>query len=97
VLFLILATSCSSEKAITHETADWTKFPHESQQISWKEAVKMIKSGKVIQVDQSHSQEVELLTNDYKRYKTNEPRLDDVFRIISEFDPKGNKIGCITE
>jgi sensor c-di-GMP phosphodiesterase-like protein len=58
------------------------------KEIAWAEAVKLIQSGMVISVFQSHSLEVDLTTKDGRRFTTKEPEIDRVYKVCYEVDPK---------
>ncbi len=69
--------------------------PVNTNVIAWDQAVKMIKSGQVRTVIQTHSLYVGLSTTNGVWYHTTEPRIDEVFLLIRQHAP--NKIGEITE
>lgn len=61
----------------------------EIEEVSWNEAKKMILSGRIVKIQQSHSREVVLTAKNGKVFSSISPNLDDVFAVIDQVDPKG--------
>lgn len=87
LLAVFAATSCA-----TKEFTDSGK-----RHIRWKAAVALIRNGAVKYVAQDHSLRVSLTTKDGHRYVTREPRIDAVWHLIREVDPKREHIRFATE
>jgi hypothetical protein len=69
----------------------------EREQISWEEALALIRSGEVRSVSQTHALEVSLRTRTGARYTTREPEIDAVLRAVRELAPNADKIVIATE
>jgi hypothetical protein len=69
----------------------------EEKEIEWEEAKRMILKGRVVNVGQTHSRNVQIVGTDGRRYRTIEPRIDDVLYLTKEVDPKGLFIDYETE
>jgi hypothetical protein len=69
----------------------------EEKEIEWEEAKSMILKGLVVNVGQTHSRNVQLVGTDGRRYRSIEPRIDDVLYLAREVDPKGLFIDYETE
>jgi hypothetical protein len=69
----------------------------ENLKIDWEKAEKLMRSGKVYAVTQWHSLNVELYSRDGRVYETKEPKIDDIYHIVLEIDPKGVFILYSTE
>ena len=65
--------------------------------IEWAEAIELIQQGLASEVMQTHSRAVWIVTRDGYTYSTTEPRIDDVYRVIQEVDPKRVFISYGTE
>ena len=74
---------------ITLTTSCRDKAPQEPQVISWSNAVQIIRSGELHSGNQDHDRTVNLWTKDGRWYRTTEPNLDDVYKILKEIYPKG--------
>ncbi|MCC5843324.1 MAG: hypothetical protein JJU05_03645 [Verrucomicrobia bacterium] len=61
----------------------------EIKELSWNEAKKMILSGAIVEIMQSHSREVVMTAKNGEVFSLFSPNLDDVFAIIDQVDPKG--------
>ena len=57
--------------------------------ISWPEAVTLIRSGDLHSGWQNHDSSVGLVMKDGRTFKTVEPELDEVYRILRDIYPKG--------
>jgi len=75
--FSIFASSCGD------------KAPQEQKVVRWPEAVAFIRSGELLSGAQDHDRTVHLEMKDGRRYRTTEPNLDDVYKILKEIYPKG--------
>ena len=64
--------------------------------VSWEDAVKIVTHGKVETVFQKHNLDVSITMTNGTRYRTTEPRIDEVMRVIDAAGKKG-KIGIMTE
>jgi glyoxylase-like metal-dependent hydrolase (beta-lactamase superfamily II) len=64
--------------------------------VSWEEAIRIIWYGDVASVGQTHSLNVSIRMKDGTRYRTIEPNIDDVMRVIQEAGKWGT-ILCATE
>lgn len=64
--------------------------------ISWEDAIRIIWYGDVAGVAQTHSLNVSMWMKDGTRYRTTEPHIDDVVRVIKEAG-KWGEIPCATE
>ena len=64
--------------------------------ISWEDAVKIIRAGQVKSVSQAHSLNVAIQMADGTTYRTVEPKIDDVWKLIQESGRK-DEIQYITE
>ncbi len=65
--------------------------------IEWSQAKRMIYTGLVRAVIQTHARDVYLISASGKSYKTREPSLDDVFRAASVVDPCHRYVDLMTE
>jgi len=65
--------------------------------IRWETAVAHIKSGKVMEVYQSHDLDVGLVMEDKRLYRTVEPRIDEAIRVVREMAPNKDAIRYLTE
>ena len=79
-IFLLLAalvlSACNTGNATNTPTAG------DPTVITWDAAVDLIKEGNVKQVFQTHSLDVTLDMKSGEQYKTTEPSIDDVFKVI---------------
>lgn len=66
------------------------------RRISWEEAKKLIENGDVVSVTQFHSGQVVIRMADEGEYRTQEPQIDDVIKLINALG-KSDKIGIATE
>ena len=66
-------------------------------EISWEEALALIRSGEVHSVSQTHALEVALRTRTGARYTTREPEIDAVLRAVRELAPNAGEIAIATE
>ena len=69
----------------------------EIQDITWDEAVILIRTKQAIDVNQYHSLTVMIVTADGKSYRTVESKIDAVFDLVREVDPDGDEINVDTE
>jgi hypothetical protein len=65
--------------------------------IEWEKAQELILKGEITSVSQTHSLDVTLTGLNGQRYKTNEPRIDEVWYLVDQVDPKGVFILFMTE
>jgi hypothetical protein len=87
--------SCTSCRHI-HQEAN--AAPRSSSvEISWVKAVTLIETEQVKTVEHRHSRDVFLTNHDGKRFKTIEPVIGDVGRLIQKTDPTGKRISYWTE
>lgn len=70
---------------------------HEDNYIEWKEAVEIVKHGKVVTVMQDHSRVVSIILKDGSHFVTLEPSIDDVYEAIEQCGKKCNEIAIWTE
>jgi hypothetical protein len=87
VALLFCAISCATKPVA----------PPTAQHVSWETAVALLRSGSITGVMQDHSLYVSLESKDGQKYVTREPRIDAVWRVIREVDPKRESIRFITE
>lgn len=64
--------------------------------VAWDDAVTVITKGKVKHVIQAHNLSVRIYMKDGTSYKTMEPQIDEVIRVIRNAG-KEDKIGIITQ
>ncbi len=89
---LLICTSCQ------HTRPEVNASPGSSGvEISWAKAVTLIETEQVKTVEHHHSRDVFLTTHDGKRFKTIEPVIGDVGRLIQKTDPTGKRISYWTE
>ena len=69
----------------------------DSNSISWEKAIKMIHSGEIESVSQTHSLAVSLTTKEGVQFKTKEPAIDKVFQEIKECGEPCSSIIKISE
>ena len=69
----------------------------ETESISWPEAEKLIREGRIQSVVQAHSREIWLTGSRGAAYRAVEPKIDDVIHLVREVDPSGKKILVATE
>jgi hypothetical protein len=69
----------------------------EPKEIDWEAARKLILSGKVMSATQKGSLVVVLIGRHGRRYKTEQPKIDVVFEVMKEVDPKGVFMSFSTE
>lgn len=66
-------------------------------EISWEQALALIRSGEVRSVMQTHALAVALGTASGARYTTREPEIDAVLRAVRELAPNAGEIAIATE
>jgi hypothetical protein len=88
---LALSLACA---AATPESAPLQPATGE---ISWEQALALIRSGEVRSVMQTHALEVALGTASGARYTTREPEIDAVLRAVRELAPNAGEIAVATE
>jgi hypothetical protein len=66
-------------------------------EISWEQALGLIRSGEVRSVMQTHGLDVALGTAGGARYTTREPEIDAVLRAVRELAPNAREIAIATE
>lgn len=64
--------------------------------VSWEDAVKIITLGKVETVSQKHNLEVSITMANGTRYRTTEPKIDEVIQVIERVG-KRDEIAIMTE
>jgi hypothetical protein len=69
----------------------------ETREIEWDRAKEMILGGQAQSVMQTHSLSVSITGRDGIQYRTREPNIDDVLRLVKEVDPKRVFMGYGTE
>ena len=65
--------------------------------VSWNEAIRILNSGEVEQVLQTHSLEVTLILKDGTRIKTKEPNVDDILDEVEKCGSRCENIFLATE
>ena len=70
----------------------------EALQISWEEALRLLKGGTIVEAGQTHSLRVTLVDEQGRRYATQEPEIDSILRAVQRLD-RGlqEKIAVLTE
>lgn len=68
-----------------------------SQPVSWKEAVQLVLTGRVVAVYQNHNLTVYLVTTAGFAYRTEESKLDEILQVLRQVDPKNVLIRYMTE
>jgi hypothetical protein len=68
-----------------------------AQQMTWDEAANLVRKGEIVMAAQTHALHVDLLSRDGREYKTTEPRIDEILKVVREVDPKQVFIQYITE
>lgn len=69
----------------------------ETKEIEWSKAKDMILAGQAISVGQTHALHVSITGRDGVEYRTREPKIDEVLRLLEEVDPKRVFISFATE
>jgi len=94
-LGLLLAPGCSCRA--TPPVSAPSAVPPQEREISWQEAKSLISSGRIVSASQTHKREVWLLDQDGNQYKTQEPAIDDVTKLVDQIDPERKRIRFTTE
>lgn len=71
-------------------------IPNDTRGLSWQDAVSVIQHGDLKSVTQLHSLTVYLNMKSGIRYRTTEPRIDEVINVLKKFG-KDNDVGVMTE
>ena len=58
----------------------------ESLQISWEEALRLLKGGTIVEAGQTHSLRVTLVDEQGRRYAAQEPEIDSILRAVQSLD-----------
>jgi len=90
------AKLCADGSAVGRNSDNNCEFDPCPNDISWDDAVKILNSGVVTQVVQTHSLDVALMVKNGTTYTTKEPAIDEIFSEIEKCD-KCMGIGLITE
>ena len=94
-LGLLLVPGCSCRA--TPPASAPSDVPPKEREISWQEAKSLINSGRIVSASQTHKREVWILDQDGNQYKTQEPAIDDVTKLVDQIDPERKRIRFTTE